>query len=305
MTHRLLPTSEPPFQDLFSALWSAIPHAPSPDQHASHRHCLCTFSAIFLVPAATAQSATQGALTGVAVDSDGAVIPNATLRLESLDSRVTLTLTSGPDGHFLAPALDPGQWRLYAESTGTAAQGPVPAHGVLTLMNPGILVDIEVGRTTTQTIILAAHLHESVTVTAQSSDDASGPENYDDASSTIAVSITPLEINALPANGRRWNNFALLAPTATPDGPTGDISFRAIAALFNQTTLDGISDTLQFNSQDNTRTRVPFTVSQSAVREFQINVATYSAEYGRAAGAVIDTVTNRGGQYLHGNIFFL
>jgi len=258
----------------------------------------------FLAPVTLAQSATQGALSGIAVDADGAVIPNATLRLESSDARTTLTLTAGPDGRFLAPALDPGRWRLYAEATGTAAQGPVPAHGMLTLMNPGILVDIEVGRITTQSIVLAAHLHESVTVVAQSSDDNSGPESYDDTDPAVAVSITRLEINSLPSNGRRWNNFGLLAPTATPDGPTGEISFRAIAALFNQTTLDGISDTPQFNSQDNSHSRAPFTISQSAVREFQINVATYSAEYGRAAGAVINTVTDRGGQRLHGNIFF-
>jgi hypothetical protein len=258
----------------------------------------------FLPPAAVAQSATQGALAGIAVDADGAIIPDATLRLESFDSRTTLTLNAGPDGRFLAPALDPGRWRLYAESTGTAGQGAVPAHGVATLLNPGIFVDIEVGRTTMQSIVLAAHLHESVTVVAQSMDDASGPESHDETDAAVAVSITPLEIKSLPSNGRRWNNFALLAPTAAPDGATGDISFRAIAALFNQTTLDGASDTPQFNAQDNSRSRAPFTVSQSAVREYQINVATYSAEYGRAAGAVINTVTERGGQRVHGNIFF-
>jgi len=269
--------------------------------------CVALFSA-----AAAGQSATQGALAGTAVDADGAAIPNATLRLESVDSRVTLMLTSDAAGRFLAPALDPGQWRVYAEVTGSASQSsppaasgqtPADAHGVLILMNPGVLVDIEVGRITTRSIVLAAHLHESVTVNAQSQDGAASGDLDEDVPA-IAVSITPLEVNALPVNARRWNNFALLAPTATPDGPSGDISFRAISALFNQTTLDGATSSPQFNSQDNTRTRVPFTVSQSAVREFQVNVADYSAQYGRAAGAIIDTVTNRGSPHFHGNAFF-
>jgi hypothetical protein len=259
------------------------------------------FVALFSAMAA-AQSATQGALSGIAIDADGASIPNAVLRLESVDSRATLTITSDAEGRFFAPALDPGQWRVYAEVTGGAGQGPDATHGMLVLMNPGILVDIEVGRTANRSVVLAAHLQESVTVTAQSADDASPLDQPDDGA--VAVSITPLEVNALPVNARRWNNFALLAPTAAPDGPSGDISFRAIAAIFNQNTLDGASSSPEFNAQDNTRTRVPFTVSQSAVREFQVNVANYSAQYGRAAGAVIDTVTNRGSQHLHGNAFF-
>jgi len=42
-------------------------------------------------------------------------------------------------------------------------------------------------------------------------------------------------------------------------------------------------------------------VSQSAVREFQVNTSNYSAEYGRAAGGVVNAVTKSGTNQFHGS----
>src|SRR6185312_12187404 len=90
-------------------------------------------------------------------------------------------------------------------------------------------------------------------------------------------------INELPINGRRWSNFALLAPGTVPDGNFGLISFRGVSGLLNNSTVDGGDNNQAFFSEERGRTRLSYSTSQSAVREFQVNTSNYSAEYGRAA----------------------
>jgi hypothetical protein len=233
---------------------------------------------VLLLPASLrAQSATEGALTGTVADATGAALPNTELRLQLEGTSEVQTLHSAADGSFTVPALDPGTWRVSAGRQQASFM-------------------VEVGRTTTLPLVLTPRSLQYVTVVAET-DDEDG--------AAVTTNITPQQIAALPVNARRWNDFALLAPTATPDGGLGsaggDISFRGISGLLNQTALDGGSTTSAFAAQDNPRTRAAFTVSQSAVREFQVNVANYSAQYGRAAGAVINTITDRGQDHFHGS----
>ena len=247
---------------------------------------------LFAAARVLAQSATQGALTGTLTDHSGAPIANAPIQLESQDSRTTVFLHSNADGRFTATSLDPGQWALAAFSENVHPQLQNSQFPPLTHFT------IAVGQTTTLALILTPALLQSVTVSAQEDDSGDA---------AIATGITPLEIALLPVNAATWNNFALLAPTATPDpaaAAADGLSFRAMSGDLNDRTLDGTTTSPAFAAPDNPRTRAAFTVSQSAVREFQVNVSNYSAQYGRAAGAVIDTVTRRGTGTLHGNAFF-
>jgi hypothetical protein len=247
--------------------------------------CRALFVLLLASGVARAQSATQGALVGSLADASGAAIAGATLQVQSADSHAVLTLHSGADGRFAAPALDPGRYLVTLVT--------LPASGKAKL--PPVMIDVQVGRTTALPLLLSPRTLQSVTVVAQS---------HEDDAATVDTNITPEEIAGLPVNLRRWNNFALLAESAAPDSANDDISFRALSGLLNYRTLDGASNSPAFAAEDNPRSRAAFTVSQSAVREFQVNVANYSAQYGRAAGAVIDAVTQRGGERLHGNVFF-
>ena len=67
--------------------------------------------------------------------------------------------------------------------------------------------------------------------------------------------------------------------------------------LHIQQTLDGLPE---FPAG---RTRVGYSTTQAAVQEFQVNTSNYAAEYGRAAGGVVNTVTRSGGNELHGQLF--
>jgi hypothetical protein len=120
----------------------------------------------------------------------------------------------------------------------------------------------------------------------------------------FSTNINQTSINELPINGRRWSNFALLTPGAVPDGAFGLISFRGISGLLNNNTVDGGDNNQAFFSEERGRTRIPYVISQASIREFQVNTSSYSAEYGRAAGGVVNAITKSGTNDFHGTVFF-
>ena len=112
-------------------------------------------------------------------------------------------------------------------------------------------------------------------------------------------------INNLPINGGRWSDFALLTPGVVNDASGfGLLSFRGISTLLNNNTIDGADNNQAFFSEERGRTRIGYSSAKASVQEFQVNTSNYSAEYGRAAGAVINTVTKSGSNGLHGEAYF-
>jgi len=82
------------------------------------------------------------------------------------------------------------------------------------------------------------------------------------------------------------------------------ISFRGISGLLNNNTIDGGDNNQAFFSEERGRTRINYVISQSAIREFQVNTSNYSAEYGRSAGGVTNAVTKSGTNEFHGDAFY-
>jgi hypothetical protein len=68
--------------------------------------------------------------------------------------------------------------------------------------------------------------------------------------------------------------------------------------------VDGADNNNAFFSEERGRTRISYVISPAAVREFQVNTSNYSAQYGRAAGAVVNTVTRSGRNRVHGSLFY-
>ena len=81
-------------------------------------------------------------------------------------------------------------------------------------------------------------------------------------------------------------------------------SIRGISPILNNVLIDGADDNQAFFSEERGRTREAYSTSASAVREFAVNTGVYGAEYGRAAGGVINSVTKSGTNQLHGEAYF-
>ncbi len=81
----------------------------------------------------------------------------------------------------------------------------------------------------------------------------------------------------------------------TNDATFGLLTFRGVAGN-NSFLLDGNDNTEQFYDENAGRTRIQSQISADAVQEFQVVSANFSAEYGRAMGGVVNTVTKSGTQ---------
>ncbi len=125
----------------------------------------------------------------------------------------------------------------------------------------------------------------------------------DDTKSDVSQVIDSQQINELPINGRRVDNFVLLTPGVTNDGNFGLLTFRGVANG-NTFLLDGNDSTEQFFGENNGRTRAISSIAQDSVQEFEVVSSNFSAQYGRAMGGVVNTVTKSGTNDLHGSLYW-
>ncbi|MBC7909473.1 MAG: carboxypeptidase regulatory-like domain-containing protein [Pyrinomonadaceae bacterium] len=233
-----------------------------------------------------AQSTTDGAIGGTIKDPNGAVVPNATVSVKNEETNKEASATTDSEGRFRVTALQPGNYTVSINASGFGA------------FNQSKIV-VEVGRITELDIPLSVGGvgGDQVEVTGEAPVINTSQQDF-------STNINQTSINELPINGRRWSNFALLTPAASLDGTFGLISFRGISGLLNNSTVDGGDNNQAFFAEERGRTRISYVISQAAVREFQVNTSNYSAEYGRAAGGVINAVTKSGTNEFHGSAFY-
>lgn len=239
----------------------------------------------FLSSFAFAQSSASGAIAGAAWDAQHRAVSAAQITLQGADTGERVETHTGANGRFQVLELKPGYYSLTAASEGFAEFRVLH-------------VTVEVGRITEVQIPFAvADSYEVVDVRDEApAVNTSQPD--------FASNVNDADINNLPINGRRWSNFALLTPGVTLDDNFGLISFRGISGLLNNSTVDGGDNNQAFFSEERGRTRISYVISQDSVREFQVNTSNYSAEYGRAAGAAVNSVTRSGGNYMRGEGFY-
>ncbi|HJT66745.1 MAG TPA: TonB-dependent receptor [Pyrinomonadaceae bacterium] len=237
------------------------------------------FSAVAL-----AQSTTTGAIGGVVSNPNKEVVPGAAVTVKNVGTNKEDTATTDDTGRFKVANLQPGVYSVTVNSSGFS---PSTSENIV----------VEIGRETTLEIALSVG---PVTGTVDVSAEA---PVINTTQQDFSTNINQTSINELPVNGRRWSNFAILTPGAVPDGNFGLISFRGISGLLNNSTVDGGDNNQAFFSEERGRTRAGYSISQAAVREFQVNTSNYSAEYGRSAGGVINAITKSGTNDFHGSAF--
>ena len=235
---------------------------------------------------AHAQSATTGAIGGTVSDTGGALLPAATITVKSLDTGMAHTVRSNASGEYRVPELEPGNYIA-----------TFVVDGFETYVENAVVVTVG-SLSTVSPVLKPGSVTNSVTVTDET------PLLHVQ-SNDISTTLDQAAIDNLPINGRRWSNFALLTPgvVSNADG-FGLLSFRGISFLLNNNTVDGADDNQAYFSEARGRTRAAYAITQAAIQEFQVNSSNYSAQYGRSAGGVINTVTKSGTNQLRGELFF-
>ena len=121
----------------------------------------------------------------------------------------------------------------------------------------------------------------------------------------ISAVLSEESLENLPLNGGRWSDMTLLTPAAVADSNGfGLIAFRGISPILNNVEIDGADDNQAYYAEERGRTREGYSTSKYMIQEFQVNTGVYSAEFGRAAGGVINAVTKSGSNNIHGIAYF-
>lgn len=255
------------------------------------RKILPIFIALLLLGgSAFAQSqSTTGNIEGRVLDPQGAVVPNANVSATNQETGFGKTVLTDEDGNYIFVLLPPGKYKVEAK----AAQGFNPA----TYEN----VPVSVGGKTTLEITLSVGGNVNV-VDVQTEGEA-----VETTRSSISTTVDEKAIDNLPVNGRNFLDFATLTPGVIRDPTrTGDLSVGGQKGTLNSLQIDGASNDNTFFGQTLGRTgtgRAPFQFSIETVKEFQINQNGFSAEFGRAGGAIINVVTKSGTNRFTGSLF--
>src|SRR5438132_6504617 len=236
---------------------------------------------------ALAQSqANSGNIEGRVIDPNGAAVAGATVTATNQQTGLEKSATSNDEGLFRIILLPPGTYTVKTSASGFS-QSEVKDVTVTVGSRTPVDVKLTVGGTTnTVTISEAVPLVETTRT-------------------SVSTTINQQSIDNLPINGRNFQDFATLSPGVVRDPRGGDLSVGGQRGTFNILQVDGVDNNNTFFGQAFGRggVRPPYQFSEESVQEFQVNQNGFSAEFGRAGGAVINVVTKSGTNQFHGGAF--
>lgn len=243
--------------------------------------------AVVLLASATAGSgqvsAVYGSLRVVVADSSGGVIPGAAITVKRAETNWSRTMQPA-GGAASFPALAPGEYMVTVAAEGFEAQQS-PAK---------VLLGHEASL---RFVLRPGTRREQITVVAQ----AGAVDSY---TIPIHTHVSGTEIHNLPINQRSFLDFALLESGLQRD--TLRVHAVAVTSGFNVAGQRPRTNSLQLDGadlNDETTGGVRGSVPMEVVQEFQVLSSGYQAEYGRAAGGVVNVITKGGGNDLHGSLF--
>ena len=229
------------------------------------------------------QSAGTGTLTGTVTDSSGAVVPSAAVVVHNSDTGADREVTSTGAGIYVATFLQPGHYEVSVNKPGFEK---VVHKNLVLQVGQTLAIDLQLPLQTAQ---------ESVVVIAT-------PTIVDTEKTEVSQVVSQHLVENLPLVGRRWDNFALLTPAVTTDG--NSVSFRGISSLYNNNSVDGANNNQAFFSTPRGGATAPYVYSLDSIQEFQVSASNYGAEFGEAAGGMVNAVTKSGSNALHGDLFY-
>lgn len=221
--------------------------------------------------------ATTGEIRGVVQDPQQAVIPGAKVTLTNVgESAVVRQVETQADGAFLLTPLLPGTYDLTVEATGFKKYTQA---GIVLNVNDKLglpAITLEVG-TANESVNVESSAVQLETVTAERSGLANGRQMVD-----------------LPLNGRNYTTLLQTVPGAVGSF-LANANFNGQSNFQNNFTVDGQTVTdIGVNQQ------FAYRVNVDAIAELKVSTNAQAAEFGRASGAQVQTVTKSGTKQLHG-----
>jgi len=230
-----------------------------------------------------------GGIAGTVRDPGGAVVSGAKVTVTDVDRGAALVTTTSAQGEYVASPLKIGRYNVTVEKAGfkKTTIGPV----VVNIQErPEVDIALQVGS-----------INEVITVTSQ------GPQ-LETETSDLGQVMDSQRVSTLPLNGRNYAQLALLGAGVAPSEPGSRVSasygFSANGArsLQNNFLLDGIDNNANLGDVLN-ETAYVIQPSVDAIAEFKVQTNSYSAEFGRGNGAILNAVIKSGTNQLHGDLY--
>ncbi len=246
---------------------------------------------VTLWPALAAAQGTTASIAGFVTDDSKASLPGATVTVKHVDTGQARVLTTDGQGRYRADALAPGQYAVTVELSGfrTAQYDDVSLSvGQASTLN----VQLQIGGISERVVVSG---DATLVATRQSS---------------VAALVDQSQIRELPLNGRDFSQLTLLQLGVTSSPTTSQTVDRGMGTQVsiagsrpNQISyqLDGADVNTQGNGSPGSAAGGMLGVD--TVREFQVLVNNYSAEYGRSSGGIVVAITRSGTNSLTGSAF--
>jgi len=249
---------------------------------------LLLVAALLATPPALAQS--TATLQGTITDAKGAVLPNATVVVRNRSTSSERTTQADSEGNYQLAALPPGVYSVEVRVQGFKTQ-------------VADSVTLEVAKTAVQNFQMdVGAISEQVLV-------SSDVPVIETATTSVGTVINQRTVQEIPLNGRHFVDLGLLIPGSVTPPQNGFLTAPLRGqGSFAFNTAGNREDTVNFmingvNLNDMVQNQITFQPSINTVQEFKVDNSTFSAEYGRNSGAIVNIATRSGSNDYHGEFF--
>src|SRR4029079_1845522 len=245
-------------------------------------------AALLATSSALAQS--TATVQGTVTDSKGAVLPNATVTAKNRSTSAERTTQTDSDGNYQLAAMPVGIYSVEVKVQGFKTQ-------------VADQVTVEVAKTVVQNFQMdVGAISEQVLV-------SSDLPVIETATTSVGTVINQRTVQEIPLNGRHFVDLGLLIPGSVTPPQNGFLTAPLRGqGSFAINTAGNREDTVNFmingvNLNDRVQNQITFQPSINTVQEFKADNSTFSAEYGRNSGAIVNIATRSGTNSYHGELF--
>src|SRR3989454_1237922 len=239
---------------------------------------------------ATALAQSTATLQGTVIDPQGGAVPDAKVTVRNVATGVERNTQTDSAGYFQLPSLPVGAYRI-----------EIRHEGFQTLVVKQI--DLDVATIVSQNFELkVGELSQTTEVTGEAA-------VVETATMSVGQVINSKTVQEIPLNGRHFVDLGLLIPGSVTPPQNGFLTAPLRGqGSFAFNTAGNREDTVNFmingiNLNDMVQNQITFQPSINTVQEFKVDNSTFSAQYGRNSGAIVNIATRSGTNQFSGEAF--
>jgi len=243
---------------------------------------------VLLSMSPAAAQVTTADVAGHVTDPKGLVIVGAKVTVLNTDTGFLREVMSNESGDFIAYQIPPGRYKI-----------SISKDGFTTKVYDNSQLAVGEKRTLEASLTLATSA-QAVTVEMEVL------PLVETGSSEIQGSVSPVEVASLPVVDRNFAGLMTLIPGVRPAENFDPTKTRSGNVSVNGTDGRGVDYTVYGgDNKDNVIGGIVQNFTMEGIQEFNVVTDRYTAESGRAVGAVVSVITKSGTNQLHGTLFGL